>query len=698
MAKFFKVIFSLVLILLLVVIVGGYIFIKTFDFNKYKGYVTELASKELGRELVINGDASIGLSLTPTIVIEDVELANAPWAANPQMVKIEKLEVQFSLLPLLKKQIEISNINLIKPQIFLEVAANGEQNWVFKLPTKTEAQPQAAAEVATPSAEVKEVNSAGVALVGLAAKSVTINDGLVVYDDKGNKTELQINSIALALPSLDDEINLKFDVVLNAQQIKGSLIAGSMNNFLNNQSSYPINLAVNAYGVDVSTQGTLSNILSNLSYNLNTNIYNPAGNFNAPETTLIAQISGDLKNVTADISTLNVVNNLIRGKLSANIAGKIPYINADLTSDKFDLTAFNQNSNMAWQMPSLIDAAYASELVPDTKIPFEMLNLVNADVKLAIGTLIIDAGMQANNVNLTASLNNGVLKVNPLKLGFGGGEIDAILGLNAKAQELSLKMTGKNLLLQQLHQEFQVTGADDFGVSSGGNIDLDINLVGQGATVRQLVNDLSGQVIAILNKSVIQTGKLKFLTSNFINQLLDVLQVRRTSSKQIDVSCAVVRSDIKDGKAVFPKGIALNAEQMTVVSDGNINLLNDKIDFSIKPNITDVSVIQAIASFIKVQGTLQNPKIVLDDMTAARTVIGVAATGGTFYLGSQLLQADSSPCYTALKGTSYQNRFPAPSGVVADTQDVYQDTERQINETIVDVKKAAKDFLNMLKN
>lgn len=698
MAKFFKVIFSLVLILLLVVIVGGYIFIKTFDFNKYKGYVTELASKELGRELVINGDASIGLSLTPTIVIEDVELANVPWAANPQMVKIEKLEVQFSLLPLLKKQIEISNINLIKPQIFLEVAANGEQNWVFKLPTKTEAQPQAAAEVATPSAEVKEVNSAGVALVGLAAKSVTINDGLVVYDDKGNKTELQINSIALALPSLDDEINLKFDVVFNAQQIKGSLIAGSVNNFLNNQSSYPINLAVNAYGVDVSTQGTLSNILSNLSYNLNTNIYNPDGNFNAPETTLIAQISGDLKNVTADISTLNVVNNLIRGKLSANIAGKIPYINADLTSDKFDLTVFNQNSNMAWQMPSLIDAAYASELVPNTPIPFEMLNLVNADLKLAIGTLIIDAGMQANNVNLTAKLNNGVLKVNPLKLGFGGGEIDAILGLNAKAQELSLKMTGKNLLLQQLHQEFQVTGADDFGVSSGGNIDLDINLVGQGATVRQLVNDLSGQVIAILNKSVIQTGKLKFLTSNFINQLLDVLQVRRTSSKQIDVSCAVVRSDIKDGKAVFPKGIALNAEQMTVVSDGNINLLNDKIDFSIKPNITDVSVIQAIASFIKVQGTLQNPKIVLDDMTAARTVIGVAATGGTFYLGSQLLQADSSPCYTALKGTSYQNRFPAPSGVVADTQDVYQDTERQINETIVDVKKAAKDFLNMLKN
>lgn len=124
--------------MLLVAVVGGYIFINTFDFNKYKGYVTELASKELGRKLAINGDASVGISLVPTIVLEDVELANASWASAPQMVKVEKLEVRFSLLPLLKKQIEIDNINLVKPQIYLETAKNGEQNWVFKVPAENE--------------------------------------------------------------------------------------------------------------------------------------------------------------------------------------------------------------------------------------------------------------------------------------------------------------------------------------------------------------------------------------------------------------------------------------------------------------------------------------------------------------------------------------------------------------------------------
>lgn len=48
MAKFFKILLTAVIVLLLVAVVGGYIFINTFDFNKYKGYVTELASKELG--------------------------------------------------------------------------------------------------------------------------------------------------------------------------------------------------------------------------------------------------------------------------------------------------------------------------------------------------------------------------------------------------------------------------------------------------------------------------------------------------------------------------------------------------------------------------------------------------------------------------------------------------------------------------
>ena len=106
----------------------------------------------------------------------------------------------------------------------------------------------------------------------------------------------------------------------------------------------------------------------------------------------------------------------------------------------------------------------------------------------------------------------------------------------------------------------------------------------------------------------------------------------------------------------------------------------------------------------------------MDDVQALKTLAGIAASGGTTYLGSQLvLDADSTPCYTALKGTPYQSRFPGP-GIVSKTgQDIYQGADKTVNEGIDAVKatvntssedvkkslknleKAAKGFLNSLK-
>lgn len=69
--------------------------------------------------------------------------------------------------------------------------------------------------------------------------------------------------------------------------------------------------------------------------------------------------------------------------------------------------------------------------------------------------------MTAENVVLTAKLNNGVLTVNPLKLDFGGGDIDASLTVNAPAQTVALKLNSKNILLQNMHKEFQIEGKGD---------------------------------------------------------------------------------------------------------------------------------------------------------------------------------------------------------------------------------------------
>ena len=697
--KLASVVFSLIIILA----ITGYVAVRNFDLNKYKSYATEIVERELGRKLEINGDASLGISLVPTIIINDVALSSPEWSQFKDLLVVKKLEVKFAILPLLKKQIVIDNINLVQPEIYLEVSSSGQASWDFSNGTPKEvtsssqnvSQPQVAEKVKT--------NPAIALLAGFAAKNVTIENGLLQYYDAKTKKEtvLQINNITMKAPSPNEQMSADFDVVYNQDVVKGSLELGSLNSFIEAKEPYPFELTAEALGLNLTVNGSVEDVLQSPRYALEANIYNPAGNLNAPETTLKARVDGDINQATVQIEILNIVNNLITGKVSAQWNTNIPFINADLKSDLINLQNFDTESNFALLSPLMISSAYASTMVPDTTIPYSVLKQFDAKMNLAVGKLIFAPGMEANNIILAADLKNGLLKINPLKFNFGGGELDASIDVNADSQSLAVKAISKNMQLQNLYQEFAVTSDDDFGFVSGGNLDMDINLTGKGATYRQLVQNLNGLVVGIVGKSKMQTGKLQFLRGNFITQLLNVLKIDTSKKQMMDLTCAVVRSNFANGKAIFPKGIAFNADQLTLVADGNINLLNDVIDFSIKPftgKLVDLNVAQALASFVKISGTIQDPKIVINDKEALSALVGVATTGGTAYLGSKLLlDTNSSPCYTALEGTSYASRFPKPSGIRAETQNVYQDASQTVQDGLNDIKDTAKDLLGTLK-
>lgn len=700
---------SVVFSLLIILAITGYVAVRNFDLNKYKSYASEMVERELGRKLEINGDASVGISLVPTIVINDVALANPDWAQFKDMLVVKQLEVKFAILPLLKKQIVIDKVNLIGPEIYLEVSPSGQASWDFgkgsaKAPVQkatTEGQ-SAEGKVPQSAGEAVKNNPAAALLAGFTAKSVVIDNGLLQYYDAQTKKEtvLQINNITMKAPSPDEQMTADFDVLYNKEKVKGSLELGSLNSFIEGKDAYPFKLAAEAMGINMAVNGSAADIMKNPRYALEANIYNPAGNLNAPETTLKTRVDGDVNQATAQIEVLNIVNNLITGKVTARWSGNVPQIDADLKSDLINLQNFSQNSNFAIAVPAMISEAQASEMVPDTAIPYKELKQVNAKANLNIGKFVIAPGMEADNIMMKAELRNGLLNVNPLRLKFGGGNLDATMSVNADSQSLAIKAVTQNMLLQNLYQEFAISGADDFGISQGGKVDMDINLNSRGATYRQVVQNMNGLLVAIVGESKLQTGKLQFMSGNFITQLLHALNIDTSKKRDMDLTCAVVRADFANGKATFPKGIAFNAKQLTVVADGKVNLQNDKIDFSIKPfsgKLVDTNVAQALASFVKVSGTVQDPKIVINDKEALKAIVGVAATGGTAYLGSKLLlDADSSPCYTALAGTPYASRFPKPTGVQAETQNVYQGADKAVKDGLKDIKNTAKDLLGSL--
>lgn len=696
--RVFKILSSIVFSAIIILALGGYFAVKHFDLNKYKIYAEEWAQKELGRELRIKGDAKVALSLIPTVVINDIEFANASWAQNPQMVTIKQAEVKFSLLPLLNKQIVIDKIALIEPDVYLEKSDVGAVNWELGKVKKIASTGKSVSVV-----KVAAAAPAAAVMSGFAAKNMEIISGKVeYYDAQTNKIAiLNIDELSMKVPSYDEPITVNADMAYNQQKISMQANLGSLAQLLSNNDNFPFLINISALGVKADVNGGIVNVSYSPQYALESNIYNPAGNLNMPEITLSSRVDGDLKGLNMKINSMNIVDNNITGMMNVRWDSKVPQISADLKSPKINVQQFNTNNNFANVSLGLINEAKALEFVPNKEVPYALLSSLDANINLNIGNLILAQGLEANNVSANVILKNGRLSVKPLELDFGGGNIVATILVDSVSHSMSIIANSKNMLLQNLYKEFAISGDGDFGIKSGGNLDLDVSLSSEGNTYRELSENLKGQVIAIAGKSVLQTGGLQFLKQGLISQLLSLLNLQNHKEKDLNLNCAVVRADFGNGKAIFPNGIAVDSDLLMLISDGSINLINDKLSFTIEPSLNKLAsgnIAQALASFIRLSGTLQNPQLKLDDTEAFKTIVGVVATGGANYLGSQMLLAgNGTPCYKALEGTKYANKFPKPTGVRAETQEIYQDTTKQIKDGLQGLQNTAKDLLKMFK-
>ena len=100
----------LILILIAVpvaLVAAGYLILTSWDFDELRQIAQQEVRKATGRELRIEGPIDIAFSLTPAITLEDIHLSNMPGGSAEEMARIEHLEVQVALLPLLQRQLEV---------------------------------------------------------------------------------------------------------------------------------------------------------------------------------------------------------------------------------------------------------------------------------------------------------------------------------------------------------------------------------------------------------------------------------------------------------------------------------------------------------------------------------------------------------------------------------------------------------------
>src|SRR4051794_28519599 len=119
----------LVPLIVLAIPLAGVLGLWAIDGNFWRGVVSRHVGSATGRKLEIIGLLTIDWGFSPTITLAGVKLANAPWAATPTMLELERLGLQVRLLPLLAGSLEIDRLTLTGRTLELGTAADGKQDW-----------------------------------------------------------------------------------------------------------------------------------------------------------------------------------------------------------------------------------------------------------------------------------------------------------------------------------------------------------------------------------------------------------------------------------------------------------------------------------------------------------------------------------------------------------------------------------------
>ncbi len=131
---------ALALVVLVVAVAGALLVLPSFwDWNAEKGRMASLVKEHTGRDLEIAGDVSLRLLPAPAFSARQVTLANLEGGSGPAMVQLEEMRVSVALLPLLRGEVQVKSVTLVKPEVLLEVLEDGRPNWRFETPVQAAA-------------------------------------------------------------------------------------------------------------------------------------------------------------------------------------------------------------------------------------------------------------------------------------------------------------------------------------------------------------------------------------------------------------------------------------------------------------------------------------------------------------------------------------------------------------------------------
>ncbi|WP_313684722.1 AsmA family protein [Pantoea sp.] len=617
--------------LLLVVVVV--VVIATFDWNRLKPTINQKVSAELNRPFAIRGDLGVSWERNraepgwrswvpwPQVHADDIMLGNPPAIADVTMVHLQRAEATLAPLALLHKQVYLPWIKLQQPDARLVQTADKQNNWTFNL-----ASSQTSDASAAPSAWSFRLDN------------ILFDQGQIHYLDAINKADVSVTINPLGKPvpyaqvaggndkqqgAGDFVFGWKASGTYNNQRLDGEGKIGGMLSLRSQTTPFPLQVDVRNGTTRVRVDGTLQDPLNlgGLDVRLRfagdtlANLYGLTGVL-LPDTPpyetdghLIARFNED-KGPSFRYENFNghIGDSDIHGSLVYRQQKPRPMLTGELSSNQLRMADLgpligvnsgkgSEKTQQAKAQRGEASTQPADRVLPHDKFVTKSWNAMDADVKFSGKRIEHSNSLPLSDLYTHLQLNNGDLRLDPLRFGMAGGTLNATIHLEGDRTPMRGRadLHVRKLKLRQLFPGVQAMQ------KSLGQLNGDATLSGTGNSVADLLATSNGELKLLMNDGLISRSLMEIAGLNVGNYVVGKI----FGDDEVRINCAATNLNIRNGLAT-PQLFVFDTENAVINVSGSANFANERLDLTIDPESKGVRII-TLRSPLYVRGTFKSP-------------------------------------------------------------------------------------------
>ncbi|AXO86877.1 AsmA family protein [Pseudomonas parafulva] len=638
-------IFTWILASLLALLVILVVVIATFDWNRIKPLLNEKVSEALHRPFAINGNLAVHWQRErdeggwrawvpwPRFVAEDLTLGNPDWLKAPQMVGLERVEFRLSPLPLLVQTISIPRIDLTHPTADLTRLADGRANWNFDFGPKDEN--------AEPSKWVLDIGAIG------------FDQGNVSFDDQTLRTQMKVQIDPLGKPIPFSEIvgKAKADETGGAQdyafglkaqgRYKGQAVnaTGKIGGLLALQDSrqpFPLQVDARVGDTRAAVAGTLTDprnlgaldLRLKLSGSSLGNLY-PLTGVTLPDTPAYST-DGHLTANLHDAGGARFRYEDFNGKIGdSDIHGDLafvasqprPKLSGKLVSNQLlfkDLAPLiGADSNAEQKARGGASKQPGDKVLPVEEFRTDRWRAMDADVTFAGKRIVHSEQLPFKDLSAHVVLEDGLLRLTPLRFGVAGGNLDANIRLDGRSVPMQgrARLTARGFKLKELFPTFAPMQ------TSFGELNGDADISGRGNSVAALLGTSNGDLRLLINDGAISRSLMEIAGLNVGNYVVDKL----FGDEDVKINCAAADVGIKDGLA-STRLFVFDTENAIIYINGTANFATERLDLKVTPESKGLRLF-SLRSPLYVRGAFAKPSAGVQAVPLALRGAGMVALG-----------------------------------------------------------------------